>query len=31
MNCGVHVVTAKWFEDYKNAMDTFGGALKKQF
>ena len=31
MHSGVHVVTAKWFEDYKNAMDTFGGALKKQF
>ena len=29
--CGYHTVTAKWFEDYKNALDSFGGALKKQF
>jgi hypothetical protein len=29
--CGYHSITAKWFEDYKNVMDTFGGALKKQF
>ena len=27
---GSHVITAKWFEDYKNAMDTFGVALKEQ-
>ena len=31
LKVGSHVVTAKWFEDYKNAMDTFGSALKKQF
>jgi hypothetical protein len=28
MNCPYHVVTAEWFEDYKNVMDTFGSALK---
>ena len=28
--CPSHTVTAKWFEDYKNAMDIFGSALKKQ-
>lgn len=29
--CPSHSITAKWFEDYKNAMDTFGSALKNQF
>ena len=28
--CGSHIVTAKWFEDWENAMNTFGSALKKQ-
>jgi hypothetical protein len=28
MKCPYHVVTAEWFEDYKNVMDTFGSALK---
>ena len=31
LKCPSHSITAKWFEDYKNAMDTFGSALKKQF
>ena len=31
LKCPSHTITAKWFEDYKNAMDTFGSALKKQF
>ena len=31
LKCSSHTITAKWFEDYKNAMDTFGSALKKQF
>ena len=31
LKCPTHTITAKWFEDYKNAMDTFGSALKKQF
>ena len=26
--CNQHLITAKWFEDYKNVMDTFGSALK---
>jgi hypothetical protein len=26
---GTHTVTAKWFEDWQNAMETFGMALKK--
>ena len=30
MGCDSHVITAKWFEDYKNAMDTIGIVLKKQ-
>ena len=30
LKCPSHTVTAKWFEDYKNAMDTFGVALKEQ-
>jgi hypothetical protein len=24
-----HMVTAKWFEDWQNAMETFGTALKQ--
>ena len=24
-----HLITAKWFEDWENAMNTFGGALKQ--
>ena len=24
-----HLVTAKWFEDWENAMNTFGSALKE--
>ena len=28
MKCPHHIVTAEWFEDYKNVMDTFGSALK---
>lgn len=31
LKCSGHTVTAKWFEDYKNAMDTFGWVLKAQF
>ena len=27
--CNGHQVSADWFEDYKNAMDTFGEALKQ--
>jgi hypothetical protein len=26
---GTHTITAKWFEDWQNAMETFGMALKK--
>ena len=26
-----HLVTAKWFGDWKNVTKTFGDALKKQF
>jgi|LauGreDrversion4_2_1035121.scaffolds.fasta_scaffold1035638_2 hypothetical protein len=26
---GTHTVTAKWFEDWQNVMETFGMALKK--
>jgi hypothetical protein len=26
---GTHTVTAKWFEDWQNAMNTFGEALKQ--
>jgi hypothetical protein len=28
MKCPHHTVTAEWFEDYKNVIDTFGAALK---
>jgi hypothetical protein len=31
MRCNQHLVTAKWFEDWKNVTKTFGDALKKQF
>ena len=31
LKCPSHTVTAKWFEDWGNAMNTFGSALKKQF
>ena len=31
MKCQSHTITAKWFEDWGNAMNTFGSALKKQF
>jgi hypothetical protein len=24
-----HLITAKWFEDWENVMNTFGSALKK--
>jgi len=24
-----HLITAKWFEDWQNAMNTFGSALKE--
>jgi hypothetical protein len=24
-----HMITAKWFEDWENAMNTFGAALKE--
>ena len=24
-----HLITAKWFEDWENAMNTFGSALKE--
>ena len=24
-----HIITAKWFEDWENVMNTFGGALKE--
>jgi hypothetical protein len=24
-----HIITAKWFEDWENAMNTFGSALKE--
>lgn len=24
-----HMITAKWFEDWENAMNTFGSALKE--
>ena len=29
--CNQHLVTAKWFENWKNVTKTFGDALKKQF
>ena len=31
LKCPSHTITAKWFEDWENAMNTFGSALKKQF
>ena len=31
MRCTQHSITAKWFEDWENAMNTFGSALKQQF
>ena len=31
MRCNQHLVTAKWFGDWKNVTKTFGDALKKQF
>ena len=31
LKCPSHTITAKWFEDWGNAMNTFGSALKKQF
>jgi hypothetical protein len=24
-----HIITAKWFEDWENAMNTFGSALRE--
>ena len=31
MRCNQHLVTAKWFENWKNVTKTFGDVLKKQF
>ena len=31
MRCNQHLVTAKWFANWKNVTKTFGDALKKQF